>query len=239
MTPAFTTPSLFPSYSYVCHKPDHDEDPQREDRPRHRAPGRDHQRHPPGACCAAVFDTLCSSVLSYESPQSTHRYAHLLSHPPTLCLCAHPPNPSPTYAHPPMHPQESGCRIDIENTRSGEQAMRTVRIRGSIEATQLAQQLITAKVRLWVGVYMCGRGEGCVCACMCVWIAAFPPLCTSCSSDHSALLQRHTHRSSRSRASKRHHNNKNTLPRVAGISASFLLFLLFVNRRCQDEGLKA
>ncbi len=41
--------------------------------------------------------------------------------------------------------QESGCRIDIENTRSGENAMRTVRIRGGLENTQHAQQLITQK----------------------------------------------------------------------------------------------
>lgn len=45
------------------------------------------------------------------------------------------------------HPrQESQCRIDIENTRSGEHAMRVIRIRGNMQQTQVAQQLITQRV---------------------------------------------------------------------------------------------
>lgn len=42
--------------------------------------------------------------------------------------------------------QESGCRIDIENHRAGDNAMRTIRMRGNLQQTQMAQQLISQRV---------------------------------------------------------------------------------------------
>jgi poly(rC)-binding protein 2/3/4 len=41
---------------------------------------------------------------------------------------------------------DSGCRIDIENTRSGEHALRVIRITGNMAQTQAAQALIQEKV---------------------------------------------------------------------------------------------
>lgn len=41
---------------------------------------------------------------------------------------------------------ESGCRVDIENTRTGEQALRVIRITGSVAQTQAAQSMIQEKV---------------------------------------------------------------------------------------------
>jgi hypothetical protein len=43
--------------------------------------------------------------------------------------------------------QESQCRIDIENSRSGEHALRVIRIRGNMQQTQVAQELIRQRVR--------------------------------------------------------------------------------------------
>jgi hypothetical protein len=43
--------------------------------------------------------------------------------------------------------QESECKIEIESSRPGENAMRVIRIRGNMQQTQLAQQLITQRVR--------------------------------------------------------------------------------------------
>lgn len=91
----------------------------------------------------------------------------------------------------PLPWQETGCRIDIENTRSGEQAMRTVRIRGGLEATQLAQQRITEKAseeraslcggwrirsRGGVGVGWCGsRASSLPCLPACLPPGSFAP----------------------------------------------------------------
>jgi len=52
--------------------------------------------------------------------------------------------------------QESGCRIDIENHRVGDNAIRTIRMRGNLQQTQVAQQLISQRV----GIY--GRGPSLV-----------------------------------------------------------------------------
>jgi len=41
---------------------------------------------------------------------------------------------------------DSGCRVDIENTRSGEHALRVIRITGSVAQTQAAQSMIQEKI---------------------------------------------------------------------------------------------